>query len=61
VQAYYNVRSDDATALGRWQARVQLAFLFPAGKPKPKSTTPESANPTALPMPAAAAGPSVQR
>ena len=36
LQAYYNVRSDESTTLARWQARVQLAFLFPAGGSKPK-------------------------
>jgi hypothetical protein len=40
LQAYYNVRSDESTTLARWQARVQLAFLFPAAgskhKPPPK-------------------------
>jgi hypothetical protein len=36
VQAYYNVRSDESTTLARWQARVQLAFLFPTGGSKPK-------------------------
>jgi hypothetical protein len=36
VQAYYNVRSDESTTLARWQARVQLAFLFPAAGSKPK-------------------------
>ena len=52
VQAYYNVRADDATALGLWQARVQLAFLFPAGKPKPKPPETEE-NASALLLPAA--------
>lgn len=36
LPAYYNVRSDESTTLARWQARVQLAFLFPAGGSKPK-------------------------
>ncbi len=36
LQAYYNVRSDDSTTLARWQARVQLAFLFPARGSAPK-------------------------
>jgi hypothetical protein len=36
VQAYYNVRSNDSATLARWQARVQLAFLFPTGGSKPK-------------------------
>jgi hypothetical protein len=35
VQAYYNLRSANATEIGSWQVRLQLAFLFPAGKPKP--------------------------
>jgi len=36
VQAFYNAHSSDATTLARWQARVQLTFLFPAGGSKPK-------------------------
>ena len=36
LQAYYNVRSDESTTLARWQARVQLAFLFPAAGSQPK-------------------------
>ncbi|HVY38069.1 MAG TPA: neuromedin U [Polyangia bacterium] len=36
VQAFYNVHSSDATTLARWQARVQLTFLFPAAGAKPK-------------------------
>ena len=36
LQAYYNVRSDESSTIARWQARVQLAFLFPAAGSKPK-------------------------
>jgi hypothetical protein len=36
VQGYYNVRPSDSQTIGSWQARVQLAFLFPATKPKRK-------------------------
>ncbi len=36
LQAYYNVQSDESSTLARWQARVQLAFLFPATGSKPK-------------------------
>lgn len=43
VQAYYNVRSDESATLGRWQARVQLAFLFPSGGSKPKPPEKEGA------------------
>jgi hypothetical protein len=35
VQGYYNLRSADATEIGSWQIRIQLAFLFPTEKPKP--------------------------
>ena len=42
LQGYYNVRSDESSTLARWQARVQLAFLFPAGGRKPKPTEKES-------------------
>ncbi|HVT09245.1 MAG TPA: neuromedin U [Polyangia bacterium] len=41
VQAFYNVHSSDATTLARWQARVQLTFLFPAAGSKPKPTEKE--------------------
>jgi hypothetical protein len=44
LQAYYNVRSDESTTLARWQARVQLAFLFPAGGGKPKPPAKEGAD-----------------
>jgi hypothetical protein len=43
VQAYYNVRSDESTTLARWQARLQLAFLFPTGGSKPKPPEKEGA------------------
>ncbi len=36
VQAFYNVHAADATTLARWQARVQLTFLFPTAGSKPK-------------------------
>ncbi|HVZ86448.1 MAG TPA: hypothetical protein VHG72_05745 [Polyangia bacterium] len=35
LQAYYNLRADNATQIGSWQARLQIAFLFPTGKAKP--------------------------
>jgi hypothetical protein len=37
LQGYYNLRADSATQIGSWQLRIQLAFLFPAEKPKPES------------------------
>ncbi|HEY6477236.1 MAG TPA: neuromedin U [Polyangia bacterium] len=43
LQAYYNVRSDESTTLARWQARLQLAFLFPAAGSKPKPPEKEGA------------------
>ena len=54
VQAYYNVRSDESTTLARWQARVQLAFLFPSGGSKPKAPEKEAgeSGPSALLTPA---------
>jgi len=36
VQGFYNFRPEDSQTIGRWAARVQLAFLFPTKKPKPK-------------------------
>jgi hypothetical protein len=54
IQAYYNVRASDSQTLARWQARVQLAFLFPTGhkaKPKPGqegASTAELAVPRAI-------------
>jgi hypothetical protein len=38
VQGFYNIRPEDSQTIGHWQARVQLAFLFPTAKPKPKPT-----------------------
>jgi len=35
LQGYYNLRSANATEIGSWQIRIQLAFLFPTEKPKP--------------------------
>jgi len=56
LQAYYNVRSDESTTLARWQARVQLAFLFPSGgsKPKPPEKEGGESSASALLIPAAA-------
>ena len=58
VQAYYNVRSDESTTLARWQARLQLAFLFPAGgtKPKPPAKEGGESGAAALLTPAPATG-----
>lgn len=34
VQGFYNIRPSDSQTIGHWQARLQLAFLFPASTPK---------------------------
>jgi hypothetical protein len=36
VQGYYNIRPSDAQTIGRWQARIQLAFLFPTKQAREK-------------------------
>lgn len=36
LQAFYNVHSSDATTLARWQARLQITFLFPTAGTKAK-------------------------
>jgi hypothetical protein len=34
LQGYYNLHADNATEIGNWQLRMQVAFLFPTAKPK---------------------------
>jgi hypothetical protein len=36
AQGFYNFRPSDSQTIGRWQLRVQLAFLFPEKKPPAK-------------------------
>jgi hypothetical protein len=52
VQGFYNFRPNDSQTVGRWQLRVQLAFLFPAKKPKAKPTEDATANAEAARPPA---------
>jgi len=46
VQAYYNVRPNDADTVASWQLRIQLAFLFPseAGKKEKKEKEKEKSD-----------------
>jgi hypothetical protein len=56
LQAFYNVRPEDAQTIGTWQLRVQLAALFPTKKPpaKPAAEQTENASAQLGPTPGAA-------
>jgi hypothetical protein len=36
VQGFYNFRPSDSQTIGRWQARIQIAFLFPTKQEREK-------------------------
>jgi hypothetical protein len=52
VQGFYNIRPSDSQSIGSWQLRVQLAFLFPAKKPKAKPAEEGTAKAPLVPQPA---------
>jgi hypothetical protein len=58
IQGFYNVRSNDET-IARWQLRVQLAFLFPAGGAKKKKPEEKPDSETARAVPVAPSGATV--
>jgi len=51
VQGYYNLHADNATEIGNWQLRIQLAFLFPTAKPKAPKQQEEEQRAAASPPP----------
>jgi hypothetical protein len=47
VQTFYNFRPNDSQAIGRWQIRVQLAFLFPTKAAEAKKKSGDEGNASA--------------
>ncbi|MES1205950.1 MAG: neuromedin U [Pseudomonadota bacterium] len=50
LQAFYDVRSSEATTLARWQARLQLTFLFPTASIKTKKEDSEKSAGAEMPL-----------